>query len=148
MGGVGSGRKPRQYPTDVVEAVLAAYSSGATIAELRPQFPGYRVQTILERYLPRRRQAAKRNQRGPLNDSWKGGAAGYQALHLRVESQRGKPRRCEVCGTTEATRFHWANLTGDYGDVSDYARMCPPCHYRFDAARRSELGRNTAPARR
>lgn len=40
-------------------------------------------------------------------------------------------------------QFHWANLTGDYADVNDYARMCVPCHRRFDAERRKVTGQNT-----
>ena len=31
--------------------------------------------------------------------------------------------------------YDWANLTGDYADVSDFARMCRSCHRRYDNAR-------------
>jgi hypothetical protein len=34
-------------------------------------------------------------------------------------------------------RYEWANLTGDYEDVRDFASMCVRCHRRYDAARAS-----------
>jgi len=72
--------------------------------------------------------------RGPLHPNWKGDAAGYSALHRRVEAVRGKPSSCEKCGATD--NLHWANMTGDYKDVYDYKRLCPLCHKRYDTARR------------
>jgi hypothetical protein len=79
------------------------------------------------------RVAAKRNQVGPANARWKGSDAGYQALHLRVASMRGTPSRCEDCGVEESpTGYEWANLTGNYDDVSDYRRLCRSCHRKFD----------------
>lgn len=143
MGGPGSGRKPREYPPEVVDLVCGMYRSGMTVAEIRLAAPkGYRIQTILERYLPARRPSAKRNQSGDSNHSWKGERATYGALHLRVEAARGKPSLCTQCGRTNG-RFHWANLTGDYTDVNDYARMCPACHLAYDARRRATTGQLT-----
>lgn len=79
------------------------------------------------------RVAAKRNQRGPNNDSWKGDAAGYHALHLRVAKALGKPMKCDVCGTTDPTKtYDWANLSGRYYDLRDYVRMCRSCHWKRD----------------
>ena len=148
MGGVGSGRKPREYPPEVVDEVCGLYLSGMTVAEVQAATPsGYKVQRILERYLPERRRAIKRDQRGPLNPSWRGDEAGYQALHLRVESARGKPSECSQCGATEG-RFEWANLTGNYQDINDFVRLCVPCHRQMDANRRAITGRRTSPARR
>lgn len=145
MGGPGSGKKPRDYPPEVVELVCRLYREGHTVAEIRALAPkGYRVQTILERHLPERRSTAKRNQRGEANHMWRGDAANYQALHLRVQAARGKPSRCSACETTEG-KFEWANLTGKYADVSDYIRLCIPCHRRFDADRRRKTGRTTRP---
>ena len=147
MGGVGSGRKPREYPPEVVDEVCGLYLSGMTVAEVQAATPsGYKVQRILERYLPERRPAAKRHQTGEANHSWKGDAASYQALHLRVEAALGKPQRCSRCAATEG-RMEWANLTGEYQDVTDYARMCVSCHRKFDAARRALTGRRTSPRR-
>lgn len=61
-----------------------------------------------------------------------GEEAKYAALHLRVQRLRGKPRKCEICGTTQAKRFEWANLTGNYADPMDYKRMCGSCHHKYD----------------
>ena len=94
----------------------------------------------------KRRVAAKRDQAGAANHMWRGDEAGYQALHLRVEAARGKPHECSKCGSTEG-RMEWANLTGNYADVDDYARMCVSCHRNFDAARRRLTGRRTSPKR-
>lgn len=149
MGGTGSGRKPREYPPDVVAQVVEMYQSGMTVAEIRAVAPkGYRVQTILERHLPKRRSAAKRDQAGESNHMWAGDAAGYKALHLRVYAKRGAPQSCTQCGTDAASRYEWANLTGNYQDVNDYQRMCVACHRQFDAARRRATGMRTSPARR
>lgn len=149
MGGKGSGGKPREYPPDVVAQVLEMYQSGMTVAEIRAAAPkGYRVQTILERYLPARRAAAKRDQSGEKNHMWAGDTAGYQALHLRVYVKRGAPQRCSRCGTTDESRYEWANLAGNYQDVNDYQRMCICCHRQYDAARRRATGMRTSPPRR
>ncbi len=81
------------------------------------------------------RVAAKRNQTGENNSSWKGNNATYSAFHYRVETQRGKPHYCSACGSMDANRFEWANLTRKYEDVNDYARMCIPCHRKYDKNR-------------
>lgn len=141
--------KPREYPVEVVELVRRMYLvDGMTVAEVQRELPaGFKAQRIIERHIPERRPAVKRNQAGAANDSWKGDAAGYAALHLRVATNRGKPSLCERCGTTEG-RFEWANLSGNYQDTNDYARMCVTCHRRFDAARRATTGRRTMPTGR
>lgn len=56
----------------------------------------------------------------------------YGAYHYRVRKIRGTPSLCEVCGTTTAKKFEWANLTGRYEDVNDYKRMCTSCHNKYD----------------
>ena len=79
------------------------------------------------------RKAAKRNQKGAANSSWKGSAAGYAAFHKRMESLKGKPMKCEVCGTeSDKSAYDWANLSGRYDDPSDYKRMCRSCHWKLD----------------
>lgn len=60
----------------------------------------------------------------------------YTKLHYAVERERGKPNLCDKCGTTEAKRYDWANLTGDYNNTADYKRLCRACHAAHDAARR------------
>lgn len=83
------------------------------------------------------RKAAKRFQNGSANAFWKGSNAGYQAFHRRMESTRGRPRLCEVCGTTKPQFFDWANLTGRYDDPLDFKRMCRSCHRNYDNSRRN-----------
>lgn len=145
MGGKGSGKKPREYPAEIVQQVLAWYAEGLTVAEIIAIAPkGYKVQNILTRHLPERRRAIKRNQFGANNDSWKGDNAGYAALHLRVESARGKPMRCDWCENADQKRYEWANLTGDYTNIWDYVRLCLSCHRTYDSKRRKQSGLRTS----
>lgn len=82
---------------------------------------GIQLSTV-SRYLKRAGVPSRVSQR-PL---------GYQGAHHRVRKIRGKPSVCEVCGTTSARKFEWANLTGNYADPLDYKRLCSSCHHRFD----------------
>ena len=78
---------------------------------------------------------------GKNNPSWKGDKAKYDALHIRVGVARGRPRLCEVCGTTnKQKKYDWANLTGKYLDVMDYKRMCVSCHRKYDKNWRKRNG--------
>ncbi len=82
-------------------------------------------------------EAVPAGQWGSLNHRWKGNGADYAALHYRVRRRLGTPSRCDECGNDDpARRYEWANLTGNYADVSDYKRMCKPCHQAYDIARR------------
>lgn len=74
---------------------------------------------------------------GSVNGNWKGNEAGYHALHKRVVVERGKPQLCEQCGQTKG-RMEWCNLSGNYTDINDYARLCNSCHKRLDHERRVE----------
>lgn len=63
-------------------------------------------------------------------------ACSYAAGHKRVSRERGAPTRCEACELNDPGRvYHWASLTGDYGNPFDYRRLCVPCHRRFDTRR-------------
>lgn len=80
-----------------------------------------------------RRVAAKRDQSGNKNVIWAGDSVGYKSAHQRVYRARGRPLYCEHCKTTDSSkRYEWANLTGNYPDVNDYARLCRSCHCKFD----------------
>jgi hypothetical protein len=144
------GRPQRDYDPEVVAQITGLYESGLTIREIGVLAPrGVKVQLVVERNLQERRPAIPRDQAGGRNGAWKGDDAGYCAFHLRVEAARGKPHRCSCCDTTDPdARYHWANLSGHYEDVYDYARLCARCHIRLDARRRAELGRNTSPRKR
>lgn len=57
----------------------------------------------------------------------------YSQQHLRVISAKGQPSSCTVCGTTDPSKnYDWANLTGNYDNINDYARMCRSCHWKRD----------------
>jgi hypothetical protein len=143
------GKPEREYPSEIIKLVQDLYTSGATVAEIRVVLgPGYKAQTLVERYVPQRRKAAKRHQSGDANDYWKGDQAGYAGFHRRVEKARGKPKECRRCGERDPdARYDWANLTGHYEDVDDYERMCVSCHRRYDIARRAQTGDRTIPPR-
>ena len=128
--------KSEQYATKLpLEKVRALYESGLTQEEV-----GERLgvsQKVIWSFMKRKgikaRIAAKRDQRGEKNSSWKGNRAGYQACHIRVITARGRPSRCEECGTTDPSRcYDWANLTCNYHDVDDYRRLCRSCHWKLD----------------
>lgn len=74
--------------------------------------------------------------KGEKSPYWKGEIADYETYHRRVKNVRGVPRLCELCGTTTAKFFDWANLTGNYYDIYDFKRMCRACHLNFDRQRR------------
>lgn len=140
------GALKREYPEEIIATVRRLYlDEGKTVREVQNELPkGYKAQRIIERHIAERRPAIKRDQRGEKNHAWRGDAANYQALHLRVQQARGKPDLCAACEITEG-RFEWANLTGTYTDVFDYIRLCVSCHRRFDADRRAKTGRMTRP---
>ena len=151
MGGVGSGAKPKIYPPRLVAEVSRLYGAGWTQIEIAAALG--LTQRIVQRLMARHglpsRVAAKRDQADPANHMWAGAEAGYQAMHLRVKAARGKPLSCSRCSADRPDRrYEWANLTGRYEDVTDYERMCLPCHRRYDVARRAETGRRTSPVRR
>lgn len=87
-----------------------------------------------------REKAAQRRREGTgdRNGMWKGVAASYFAKHMRVNAIRGRPQRCEQCGTTDPTKtYEWASMTGNYDDVNDYRRMCRSCHRKYDGIKPS-----------
>lgn len=70
---------------------------------------------------------------GEKNKAWKGDFASYSAMHKWVARQKGKPSKCEHCGTIRARRFEWANRDHSYRrEPDDYIRLCVKCHRRWD----------------
>lgn len=68
------------------------------------------------------------------NSSWKGEAAAYSTKHTMMNYDYGKPSLCEDCGTTNAKKFEWANISGEYlRKREDWKRLCKKCHYKMDA---------------
>jgi len=138
------GAKPKIYDKGLVARVTDLYAGGMTQTEVAAAVGLTQkvVWKLMLRHGIKARVAAKRDQRGPKNSTWKGGQARYAALHLRVATVRGKPKRCGDCGTTKAKRYEWANLTGRYDDVNDYRRLCVSCHHKMDGTVRN-LGAHT-----
>ena len=118
-----------------IEQIIALYQSGATQVEIA-ELMGVSQKIIWHRLKESKvkcRMAAPRNQKGINNNNWKGDDVGYAAFHKRLETQKGRPKKCEECGTTEEKRtYDWANLNGRYNDPSDYKRLCRSCHWKYD----------------
>src|SRR3972149_1601888 len=129
------GQSPKQYPAEKVRRVAELYESGFTQTEIAKELGTTQkvVWNLMRRHALSRRVAAKRNQRGERNHMWRGREARYKALHLRMQSLRGKPQKCERCGAEGPGRsYDWANQTGRYDDPADYKRLCRSCHWKQD----------------
>ena len=75
---------------------------------------------------------------GEKHHLWKGNNVGYIALHAWITRKLGRPNQCEVCGTTKAKRFEWANISLEYKRaLEDWKRMCVSCH-RKEGFRKGE----------
>lgn len=67
----------------------------------------------------------------------------YRALHNWVDRKLGKPRECDLCGTTEPVRYEWSNISGEYlKDTSDWRRLCVTCHRRADMGGKCKSGKH------
>lgn len=56
-----------------------------------------------------------------------------ERYHKWIVSLKGKPRKCEHCGTTEAKFFDWSNKNHQYNKIEDeWQRLCRKCHIRYD----------------
>lgn len=74
---------------------------------------------------------------GEKNPMWKGDKVGYTALHQWLYLHFGKPKKCDQCGTENAKKFEWANISKKYKrDRTDWMRLCASCHDIYD-----ELGK-------
>ena len=71
---------------------------------------------------------------GEKHHFWKGDNVGYVNLHTWVYRHKGRPNKCEMCGTTEKRKYHWANKSKRYKrELDDWIRLCVPCHKKKDA---------------
>ena len=81
---------------------------------------------------------------GENHCAWKGSKVGYRALHTWVRKQLGTPDKCGNCGKSglSGKHIHWANKSGKYTrDISDWLRLCTPCHKAYDLKRLSRKDR-------
>lgn len=57
----------------------------------------------------------------------------YKSIHYFAGRLWGKEKQCEICGTVERKRYHWANLNGKYKlSRNEWKRVCVPCHHKLD----------------
>lgn len=57
----------------------------------------------------------------------------YKRIHANLAKERGKAKSC--INGCKATRYEWANQTGDYYNFNDYVAMCCSCHHKLDLAK-------------
>jgi transcriptional regulator with XRE-family HTH domain len=128
----------KDHSPELVERIRALYiGDGLTQRQIGAEVGVSQdtVHRIMQRYgIPTHRKirpAAK----GSNHGNWRGDSASYSTFHKRVRKARGTPSECSVCGTTDPSLdYDWASLSGHFEDLDDYARMCRPCHRRFDDA--------------
>lgn len=147
--------KPRVYPPEIVADVVRMYCDmGMTVAEVQQALPrGYKAQRIIERHVPVRRKAIKRDQSGSANHMWRGDTISYDAAHERVKAGRGSAREhsCVDCGQPASDWSYNGDAEDEQIDQETgcaysptpaaYDARCRPCHQRFDRRRRDERGR-------
>lgn len=66
---------------------------------------------------------------------WKGANASYQAKHMWIYKNKGRPHYCEHCKDVGLPHrnYHWANKSGKYKrDFGDWIRLCAKCHKKYD----------------
>ena len=70
---------------------------------------------------------------GANHFNWKGDAVGYAGIHDWIEKEKGKPLKCDICGTTNAKKFEWCNKDHKYKRILiDWFRACTSCHRKYD----------------
>lgn len=78
-------------------------------------------------------QPKKGRPTGENHHLWKGDNVSYSTLHRWVVRYRGRPQKCEFCGTTEAKVYDWANKDHQYKrNLDDWLRLCRSCHRNYD----------------
>lgn len=122
----------RKYSPELLGQIHELYSSGLCQREVAERLGiGDKVVWLaMKRHGMPAKRRGKRKEQAPL---WKGSGAKYNALHKRVMEARGRPKLCEVCGTSDPSKkYDWASLTGKLDDVNDFKRMCRMCHWHYD----------------
>jgi len=67
------------------------------------------------------------------NPNWKGNKISIGGMHARLKRYYGESKKCSNCGTLDAKRYDWANISGEYkNEYSDYERLCRSCHVKKD----------------
>jgi hypothetical protein len=116
-------------------AICSFYVAGSSLQELADRYGVSRkaITGVLNRGGVTIRPAIPRNQWGEANANWRGDDASIGKMHRRLDRRFGTPQKCDVCGATDKRRaYDWANITGDYANLTDYVRMCRSCHWKHD----------------
>ena len=141
--------KPKDYPAEMVAEVRELYGRGLSQTEVGQQLGVSQrvIWRLMQHHGIQARTAVPRDKRGEKNNGWRGTDVGYAGFHRRVQAARGKPDYCAACDKSGPGCYDWANLTGRYEDVTDYVRLCRPCHLKLDKHRRNVTGKRTSPDR-
>jgi hypothetical protein len=84
-------------------------------------------------YKPWHKGTKGKSAHGENHGRWKGKKVSYSGLHYWVARWKGRPKKCEICGTTTAKKYEWANLDHKYQRIlKNYKRMCTSCHRKHD----------------
>jgi len=63
-----------------------------------------------------------------------------------IVREKGRPKKCEPCGTTKKRKYEWANVDHKYRrDLNDYIRMCTSCHRKYDIEHNNTPSNQYAP---
>lgn len=69
--------------------------------------------------------------KGEKNRMWKGEDANYKSIHEWINTNYGKPEKCERCECKE--NLDWCNKDHQYRRVrEDWLVLCKKCHRVFD----------------
>ena len=80
---------------------------------------------------------ARTGLKGKQARRWLGDKAGYRALHMYVQSIKGKASVCSV-NIKHDGPYHWANKSGEYlRDMKDWHELCASCN-RTDGVKMAE----------
>jgi len=67
---------------------------------------------------------------GKNNWKWKENDYGYRTIHLWIQGRLGKASKCSNNVFHKSTRYHWANISGEYKrDINDWIELCPFCNF-------------------
>ena len=76
--------------------------------------------------------------KGPNHYLWQGNKVNYRGLHLWVQRELCKAKKCEHCGKDSVPKnrkrhFNWANISRKYKrNLKDWISLCIPCHIKYD----------------
>ncbi len=132
-----------------LQKVQELYAQGLNMRRVGEAFgvSAAAIHHLLRRHnIPVRKKGTVGHHWGTEHHNWKAESASYAAFHTRLDRLFGRSPACTCCGTMdESQMYEWANLTGDYANPKDYARMCRLCHRRYDAERWRKTGKRTMP---